>query len=270
MQRTVVVTGASSGVGLAAAEQFAARGDQVVVVGRNPDRLDAAVARVKAAGGGREPGRFRADFEVLDEVRELAGYLLATYPAIDVLANNAGGVVSGYRRTVDGYEATIQGNHLAPFLLTNLLRERLAGGRVVNTASRAHVQGRPDPDDFVGDPAAYNMWRAYGAAKTANILFAAEAARRWPDVTSVSFHPGVVRSNFGEGRLIRLFYRYAPLLVTPEKAGALLVWLASAPATELVDGGYYVGHNVTQPAAHARDEAAAAKLWDASAQAVGR
>jgi NAD(P)-dependent dehydrogenase (short-subunit alcohol dehydrogenase family) len=270
MQRTVVVTGASSGVGLAAAEQFAARGDQVVVVGRNPDRLDAAVARVKAAGGGREPGRFRADFEVLDEVRELAAYLLATYPAIDVLANNAGGVVSGYRRTVDGYEATIQGNHLAPFLLTNLLRERLAGGRVVNTASRAHVQGRPDPDDFVGDPAAYNMWRAYGAAKTANILFAAEAARRWPDVTSVSFHPGVVRSNFGEGRLIRLFYRYAPLLVTPEKAGALLVWLASAPATELVDGGYYVGHNVTQPAAHARDEAAAAKLWDASAQAVGR
>jgi NAD(P)-dependent dehydrogenase (short-subunit alcohol dehydrogenase family) len=270
MQRTVVVTGASSGVGLAAAEQFAARGDQVVVVGRNPDRLDAAVARVKAAGGGREPGRFRADFEVLDEVRELAGYLFATYPAIDVLANNAGGVVSGYRRTVDGYEATIQGNHLAPFLLTNLLRERLAGGRVVNTASRAHVQGRPDPDDFVGDPAAYNMWRAYGAAKTANILFAAEAARRWPDVTSVSFHPGVVRSNFGEGRLIRLFYRYAPLLVTPEKAGALLVWLASAPATELVDGGYYVGHNVTQPAAHARDEAAAAKLWDASAQAVGR
>jgi NAD(P)-dependent dehydrogenase (short-subunit alcohol dehydrogenase family) len=270
MQRTIVVTGASSGVGLAAAEQFAARGDQVVVVGRNPDRLDAAVARVRAAGGGREPGRFRADFEVLDEVRELAAYLLTTYPAIDVLANNAGGMVSGYRRTVDGYEATIQGNHLAPFLLTNLLRERLAGGRVVNTASRAHMQGRPDPDDFAGDPATFNMWRAYGAAKAANILFTAEVARRWPDVTSVSFHPGVVRSNFGEGRLTRLFYRYAPFLVTPEKAGALLVWLATIPAAELVDGGYYVGHDVTQPAAHARDDAAAAKLWDASARAVGR
>jgi NAD(P)-dependent dehydrogenase (short-subunit alcohol dehydrogenase family) len=271
MERTIVVTGASSGVGLAAAEQFAARGDQVVVVGRNPGRLDQAVARVRAAGNGREPGRFRADFEVLDEVRELAAHLLTTYPTIDVLANNAGGMVGEYRRTVDGYEATIQGNHLAPFLLADLLHERLHGGRIISTASRAHMQGRPDPDDFTGDPAKYSAWRAYGAAKAANILFAAEAARRWPDVTSVSFHPGVVRTNFGTGSLTRLFYRFAPFLVTPEKAGALLVWLATAPATELVDGGYYVDHRKpAEPAAHARDVTAAARLWEASAKAVGR
>ena len=265
MERITVVTGASSGVGLAAAEQFAALGDQVVVVGRNPGRLDEAVARVKAAGGGREPGRFRADFEVFDEVRELAAYLLATYPKIDVLANNAGGMIGEYRRTVDGYEATIQGNHLAPFLLTHLLRERLSGGRVVNTASRAHMQGAPDPEDFTGDPAKYNSWRAYGGAKSANILFAAEAARRWPDITSVSFHPGVVRTNFGTGALTRFFYRYAPFLVTPEKAGALLVWLATAPAAELVDGGYYLDEQKTgTPVRHAADPVAAAKLWDAS------
>ena len=270
MERIIVVTGASSGLGLAAAEQFAARGDRVVLVGRTPQRLDAAEARVRAAGGGREPGRFLADFERLDEVRTLAADLLERYPRIDVLANNAGGMIGSYRRTTDGYEATIQGNHLAPFLLTTLLRERLAGGRVVTTASRAHQRGRPDPDDFAGDPARYSGWQSYGAAKAANILFAAEAARRWPDVTSVSFHPGVVRTNFGEGRATRLFYRFAPFLVTPEKAGALLVWLATAPAGELVDGGYYVGHEVTEPARHAKDPTLAAKLWDASTAAVGR
>jgi daunorubicin C-13 ketoreductase len=269
MDRTVVVTGASSGVGLAAAEQFAAQGDRVVVVGRTTQRLDAAVARVRAAGNGREPGRFRADFERLTQVRDLAAYLLDTCPAIDVLANNAGGMVGGYRRTVDGYEATIQGNHLAPFLLTNLLRERLTGARVVSTSSRVHTNGRPDPDDFAGDPATFRWGRAYGAAKSANILFAAEAARRWPDVTSVSFHPGVVRTNFGEGAALRLFYRFAPFLTTPQRAGALLVWLATAPAADLTNGGYYVGHKLTRPAAHASDPAAAAGLWDASASAVG-
>ncbi|MEV4517444.1 SDR family NAD(P)-dependent oxidoreductase [Dactylosporangium sp. NPDC049525] len=268
MERTVVVTGASSGVGLAAAVQFAAQGDQVVVVGRTVERLDAAVAQVRAAGGGREPGRFRADFERLAEVRDLAAYLSETYPAIDVLANNAGGMVGGYRRTVDGYEATIQGNHLAPFLLTNLLLERLTGGRVISTASRVHTRGRPDPDDFAGDPEKFSWGRAYGAAKSANILFAAQAARRWPDVTSVSFHPGVVRSNFGEGA-IRLVYRFAPFLTTPQQAGALLVWLATVPAAELTNGGYYVGHKLTTPAPHASDPAAAARLWDASAAAVG-
>ena len=270
MERTIVVTGASSGVGLAAAEQFAAAGDQVVVVGRNPERLDAAVARVKAAGDGREPDRFQADFERLQDVRDLAAHLLDTYPKIDVLANNAGGMVSDYRRTVDGFEATIEGNHLAPFLLTELLRERLAGGRMVITASAAHRVGGPDPDDFTGSAAQYSSWRAYGRSKAANILFAAEAARRWPDITSVSFHPGVVRSNFGTGQLTRLFYKWAPGLVTPEKAGALLVWLATAPAGELVDGGYYVGHKATEPAPQANDPAAAAKLWEASAAAVGR
>jgi NAD(P)-dependent dehydrogenase (short-subunit alcohol dehydrogenase family) len=269
MPRTIVVTGASSGVGLAAAVQFAARGDQVVVVGRNPQRLDDAVAQVRAAGQGREPGHFQADFERLDDVRGLAAYLLETYPAIDVLANNAGGMVGEYRRTVDGFEATLQGNHLAPFLLTNLLRERLRGGRVVNTASDAHRRSNLDPGDLVGSQQTYSMWRAYGAGKAANILFTAEAARRWPDVESVSFHPGVVRTNFGTGAATRFFYKYAPFLVTPEKAGALLVWLATTPIDQLRNGAYYVGHKVQQPVGDAADPAIAAKLWDESAKAVG-
>lgn len=269
MGRTIVVTGGSSGVGLAAAEQFAALGDDVVVVGRDPRRLANAVARVREAGGGREPGHFRADFESFAEVRALADHLLTNLPRIDVLANNAGGMVQHYRRTADGFEATIQGNHLSPFLLTGLLRERLRDGRVVNTASRAHVQGRLDPDRLAGDPEKYSAWQAYGASKAANILFAAEAARRWPDITSVSFHPGVVRSNFGVGAVTRFFYRYAPGLVTPEKAGALLVWLATAPADELVQGGYYVDRGKpARPAPHARDAALAARLWETSEEAT--
>jgi daunorubicin C-13 ketoreductase len=269
MASTIVVTGGSSGVGLAAAKQFAARGDEVVLVGRNPNRLADAVAQVRQAGGGREPANFRADFESFAEVRALADQLLAGYERIDVLANNAGGMVDTYRRTVDGFEATIQGNHLAPFLLTHLLRDRLSGGRVVHTASRAHQRSNLDPDDFTGSPEKFSSWSAYGAGKAANILFAAEAARRWPDVANVSFHPGVVRTNFGNGPAVRFFYKYAPFLTSPEEAGALLVWLATAPAAELTNGAYYVGRQVTAPSRRAADPVIAAKLWDASAKAVG-
>jgi NAD(P)-dependent dehydrogenase (short-subunit alcohol dehydrogenase family) len=268
MPQTVVITGASSGVGLAAAVQFAQRGDQVVVVGRNAGRLSAAVEAVRAAGGGREPGRFQADFERLADVRALAGYLREKYPAIDVLAANAGGMVKGYRRTADGFEATLQGNHLAPFLLANLVRDQLSGGRLVVTASDAHRRSNLNPDDLVGSAGSYSAWKSYGAAKSANILFAAEAARRWPDIFALSFHPGVVRTNFGTGPLIKFFYKYAPGLVTPEAAGAQLVWLATTPAAELTDGAYYVKHDVARPSGSAADPAVAARLWEASARAV--
>ena len=267
MNRTVVITGASSGVGLAAAEQLAAQGDHVVAVGRDPDRLAAAVEKIKAAGG--EPDAVRADFESLDDVRRLADHVLTTYPEIDVLANNAGGIVGGYRRTKDGHESTIQANHLGPFLLTHLLRDRLTGKRIVNTASEAHREGPPDPGNLAGDPGNYRAYRAYGQSKSANILFTSEAHRRWPEILSLAFHPGVVRSNFGAGRAMKLFYKYAPGLVPPEQAGALLVWLATAPADELVDGAYYVGHKTTEPKPHAADEALASRLWEASAEAVG-
>ncbi len=262
-KRTVVVTGASSGVGLAAAEQFARRGDEVILVGRSPQRLAAAVQRVTAAAGGRTPASYRADFAVLDEVRELAARL-REHGRIDVLANNAGGMADGHTVTVDGFESTVQNNHLAPFLLTNLLLDRLAGGRIVNTASDAHKMGRIDPADLVGDPGRFNRWRAYGESKGANILFAQEAGRRRPDILSVSFHPGVVRTNFGSGRLTKLFYRVTPFLTTPEQAGAELVRLATADGLE--QGGYYVGGKLARPRT---DPATAGPLWDASAKAVG-
>jgi len=265
---TVVVTGASSGVGLAAAQEFARHGARVVVVGRDPGRLRSAVDLVREAGG-RTPDGFRADFARLDDVRALAAHLLDAYPKIDVLANNAGGIVPTYASTVDGFESTIQGNHLAPFLLTNLLRDRLSGGRVVNTASDAHRMGRVNPDDLVGDAARYSMWQAYGASKAANILFAAEAGRRWPDVLSTAYHPGIVRSNFGAGTLATVFYKIAPFLTSPAGGADTLVWLATAPAGEISQGGYYAKRRLRRPDPSATDPDLAARLWEASAKAVG-
>lgn len=257
---TIVVTGGSSGVGLAAAKQFTARGDKVILVGRDPRRLEAAAQATKAAA------RFRTDFENLAEVRELAGALAGE--RIDVLANNAGGMVGEYRRTVDGHEASMQSNHLAPFLLTSLLREELRDARVVNTASQAHRRAAPDPANLNGDPARYSSWTTYSAVKSCNVLFAAEAARRWPDILSVSFHPGVVRTNFGTGALTRFFFQYAPFLSTPEEAAERLVWLATAPREELVNGGYYENNRLRTAAKHARDPELAARLWAASTEAV--
>ena len=266
---TVVVTGTSSGIGLAAAVDLAGRGARVVMVGRSPQRLSAAADRVRDASGSA-PDVFRADFARLDDVRSLADALASRYPHIDVLANNAGGVYRRYSSTVDGYESTVQANHLAPFLLTNLLREQLRGGRIVNTASDAHTMGRVNPDDLTGRGGPmYSLWRAYASSKAANVLFAAEASRRWPDILSTSYHPGVVRTRFGSGTAATVFYTLMPFLTTPEGGADTLLWLAAAPAEEITPGGYYYRRALRAASGHATDAALAARLWDASAAAVG-
>ncbi len=270
-RRVVVVTGASSGIGLAAAKEFARRGDQVVLVGRDERRLSDAGAAVRDANGGAlDPIVHRVDFAVLDEVRALAEDLRAAYPVIHVLANNAGGMIHRRQITVDGFELTMQANHLAGFLLTNLLRDRLTGGRVVVTSSGVHVTGMLSIADLRGERPGYRPMRAYAASKQANILFAAEAARRWPEVVTVSYHPGVVRTKFGSGSpMYRIFYRAAPLLRTPEQGADTLLWLADAPADELTNGGYYQRRQLRVPARQARNEQLAGQLWEASCQAVG-
>ena len=268
--RVVVVTGANSGIGLAAAHEFARRGARVGLVGRDTGRLDAAVAAVRATGGEDADVRgFRCDFAVFDSVRELAASLAGAYPAIDVLCNNAGGVNPGRASTVDGYELTMQANHLSPFLLTNLLRDRLAGGRVVNTSSDAHGSGALDPD-ALDSPGRYRAMTVYGTSKQANILFAAEAAKRWPDILSYSYHPGVVRTRFGrDSRLFTFFYKMAPFLRTPEKGADTMVWLAGTDPSAVDNGGYYVDRRLTTPSARIADSALPARLWAASEKAVG-
>jgi NAD(P)-dependent dehydrogenase (short-subunit alcohol dehydrogenase family) len=268
--KVVVVTGANSGIGLAAAHEFARRGARVGLVGRDQDRLDAAVAGVQASAGddGAVLG-FRSDFAVLDSVRELADALSDAYPTIDVLCNNAGGVNPGRQSTVDGHELTIQANHLAPFLLTNLLRLRLSGGRVVNTSSDAHGSGSLDPD-ALDSPGRYSPMRVYGTSKQANILFAKEAAHRWPDILSFSYHPGVVRTRFGrDSALFTFFYKLAPFLRTPEKGADTMVWLAGTDPSTVDNGGYYVDRRLTVPSSKIADPELSARLWAASEAAVG-
>ena len=267
--RVVVVTGASSGIGLAAAIELGRSGWEVALLGRNADRLAAALERVRAVST-VPPHAYRCDFGSLAHVRELADTLRERYPTIDVLANNAGGNVPLRRSTVDGFEETIQGNHLAHFLLAHELREQLRDGRIINTSSMVHVQGRLDPNDLNGGEQTYRTMQAYGNAKQANILFTVEATKRWPDIVSTAFHPGVVRTRFGnESAMYAFFYRWAPGLRTPERGAKTLVWLATVDRPQLTPGGYYVDEQLRRAHPKATDPALSAALWGASAKAVG-
>jgi NAD(P)-dependent dehydrogenase (short-subunit alcohol dehydrogenase family) len=267
--RTVVVTGASSGIGLAAATALARLGDEVVLLGRNPDRLRRAVAQVREAGG-RTPPAFQADFAVLDEVRAVGRRLSAEYDRIDVLVNNAGGLFPVRPRTVDGLDRTLQVNHLAGFLLANLLLDRLraaAPARLITTASLAESWGTLDVDRPGRQQ--FSRWAAYGASKQANVLFTAEAARRWaPGVIPTCFFPGLVRSGFGTGSPAFGAAKLVPgLFHPPERAADTLLWLATDDAP--TPGGYFAGRTAFPATPRSTSPARARRLWTASAAAVG-
>lgn len=270
--RTVVITGGSSGIGRAAAIELAALGADVVVVGRNPDRTRAVAAEV----GGRA---YLADFERLDDVRRLGDELLADLPAIHVLANNAGGI--GPRRdTVDGFDVTFQRNHLAGFLLTNLLLPRLtataedapaASVRIVQTSSAASASGRIRLDDLDTRRGPWlGGWRAYSASKLENVVFTRELARRLArtPVSAYAFHPGFVASGFGNGgALVSLGQRWA---LSPEQGAQPLVRLAAAPDVPAPSGNYF--DRLTAPGRlpkQADDLGVAKALWSASEVRAG-
>lgn len=267
MRGVVVVTGATSGIGLAAAVEFARRGEQVALVGRDPGRLSAAADRVRDAAGS-PPATFRADFAVLHDVRELAERLRSAYPRISVLANNAGTMVFTPTRTVDGFELSMQANHLAPVLLTALLRDRVE--RAIFTASAAHRAGTLDPANLNAALVRYRPMRAYGTSKQAIILFAAEAARRWRDPLLACFHPGVVRTRFGsENRVVALGMRLLPGIRTPARGADTLIWLAYRDRGSVVNGGYYADRKLLRAHPNAADPAIAAELFEASLAAIG-
>lgn len=268
--RTVLVTGASAGLGAAAARRLAAAGATVLPVGRDPRKTAAVAAEV-----GAEP--LVADFSRLDDVRRLAEQVLARASTLDVLANNAGGVFKGRQLTPDGHELTFQVNHLAPFLLTNLLHEVLAatpGSRVLNTSSAGNTFGRIDLDDLDFRRRRHTSFGTYCASKLANILFTRELSRRWAgQTTAVAFHPGAVASEFGRDSLLSgLMYR-TPLAkvvaIRPEEGAAPLVHLATRPDVDLVDGAYLHRFSPGRPARQADDPFLAQGLWERSAAAVG-
>lgn len=272
MPRTIVITGASDGIGAAAARQLHEIGEEVVVVGRNPDKT----RRVADALGVRS---FTADFSDLAQVRDLAESLRTEYPRIDVLANNAGGIFGDRTLTRDGFEVTFQVNHLAPFLLTNLLRETLLESRasIIQTSSAAaRLFSRFDIDDLQGERR-YSASRAYGNAKLANVLFTKELNRRFGDagLSAVAYHPGVIASSFGStGSSSWKFLYGGPLaerlMTSTDVGGARLTWLAlGKPGVDWQPGGFYANNKPARTHRRADDPALARLLWDRSADLVG-
>jgi NAD(P)-dependent dehydrogenase (short-subunit alcohol dehydrogenase family) len=270
--KTVVVTGATSGIGEVAAMKLAAMGARIVFVARDAGRAQATLAALeRVAPGGRH--RFlTADLSLMAEARRVGETIAASEPRVDVLVNNAGAMFSSRRITVEGLEMTFALNHMAYFALTQALRDRLvasAPARIVSTASAAHAGARIDFDDLQC-ARGYNGQRAYRRSKLANILFTRELARRLAGTGVVAncLHPGFVASRFGDeaggwlGWAFAAAKRFAA--ISPEKGSDTLVYLASSPEVAEVSGEYFVKRKSAKPSAAARDAAAGEILWDRS------
>jgi NAD(P)-dependent dehydrogenase (short-subunit alcohol dehydrogenase family) len=267
----VVLTGATRGIGQAAAVELARQGAEVALVGRDGERVRAVAVEARATGGGAPVHEHVADLMLMSEVRALAGELLERHARIDVLANNAGALFASRRETSEGFERTFALNHLSPFLLTSLLRERLAGGRVVTTSSDAHTAGRLDLEDLQSTKG-YAAMRVYGTSKLCNIMFTRELARRAPELHANCFHPGVVRTGFGknENGVWKLLTTLgAPFFRSPARGARSLVWLATSQQAASLTGEYVQDEKVRSPSAQAQDATLAEGLWERSAELVG-
>jgi retinol dehydrogenase-14 len=274
--RTVLVTGGTGGIGRATALGLATMGAHLAITGRDRERTEGAARDIRAAGGGTVDV-FVADLSSQSEVRRLADDVLQRLSRIDVLVNNVGGYWNTRHVTADGLERTFALNHLAPFLLTNLLLDRLkqsAPARVVTVSSNMQAIGRIDLDGLQGERS-YSGARAYNQSKLANVLFTYELARRLQDasVTANALHPGVVRTSFGAedpSGVQRLFTPLMrPFMKAPTRGAATSIHVASAPDLEQVTGRYFANSKVKRSSRRSYDEAAAAQLWQVSADLVG-
>jgi retinol dehydrogenase 14 len=268
--KTVLITGATSGIGFAAARELARRGARVVMVGRDPART----AEAAAASG--DVSYLLCDFSSFADIRRLASEFRARHDRLDVLVNNAGGVNKTRRLSKDGIEMTFAVNHLGYFLLTTLLTDLLvksAPARVVSVASVGHRSGTLDFDDL-GYEQGYKIMRAYSRSKLANVLFSNELARRLAGtgVTSNSMHPGAVSTRIWSGApwyalpFIQVLRAFA--FISADKGGSYIVDLAVNPEFDNVTGKYFEEGVMKDPAPLARDEALARRLWEVSASMV--
>jgi retinol dehydrogenase 14 len=275
-ERTVVVTGASSGIGAAAALELARRGMRVVGVGRDPKRVEKLGAALKEAGGADQPDPLHADLASQAEVRRLADELLELCPRIDLLVNNAGVVSKSRELTEDGRERTIAVNHLAPFLLTNLLLPRLrqsAPARVVTTSSDAHYRGRIRLDDLDGERR-WSSWGAYCDSKLANVLFTRGLAAREDvgEVVAHCLHPGVIRTRLFRGTRapVRAGFAAASLFFSaPETGAETIVHLCTDAEAGAMTGLYWSGSLAATPSERALDDDLVDGLWSRSAELTG-
>ncbi|ABK02461.1 short-chain dehydrogenase/reductase SDR [Arthrobacter sp. FB24] len=263
--RTIVITGASDGIGASAARTLAKAGEQVVVVGRSAEKTRAVAQEIGA-------DYFVSDFADLSQVRALAVQLKEKYPRIDVLANNAGGIMGKRELTVDGHEKTFQVNHLAPFLLTTELMDVLTASNatVINTSSAANAFGYVDINDL--DAAGkYSTNKAYGTSKLENILFTTELHHRYNNagISTAAFHPGGVATNFAAESTSWFRFAYKTIIkrfmLTPEQGADTLVWLATAkPGQDWMSGAYYAKRALAKANKQAYDAELARRLWDRS------
>jgi NAD(P)-dependent dehydrogenase (short-subunit alcohol dehydrogenase family) len=274
--KIVVATGATSGIGEVAVMKLAAMGARIVFVARETKRAEATLAKLERIAPGRGHRAHLADLSLIAETRRVGSEIAASEPRVDALVNNAGAVFSRRRVTAEGLELTFALNHMAYFVLTQTLRDRLAASapaRVVSTASAAHAGARLDFDDLQC-AGGFSGWKAYGRSKLCNILFTRELARRLAGtrVTANCLHPGFVASRFGKesggwiAPLISLAQRFA---ISPEAGADTLVYLVSSPEVASVSGEYFAKRKIRKPSAAARDDSAARMLWDKSEEIAG-
>jgi NAD(P)-dependent dehydrogenase (short-subunit alcohol dehydrogenase family) len=271
-----LITGATSGIGEVTAQELARLGYRVVITARDQAKLESAIARIRSNSGSQVVTGLVADLSSQDQVRSLASKFIDQYDRLDVLINNAGAVYLRRTESVDGIEMTLAGNHLAPFLLTNLLLDLLkhsSPARIINVSSRAHEGQVIDFDDLQYRKN-YQFMRAYGKSKLANLLFTYELDRRLPgsEVTVNALHPGFVATNIGgnNGWLVRLFMPLIRLwAISPQEGAETSVYLASSSEVAGVSGKYFYQKHPVLSSAFSRDEDAARRLWDASVELTG-
>jgi retinol dehydrogenase-14 len=275
--KTVLVTGATGGIGKATAIGLAALGARVGITGRDLKRVEAAAVEVRRATGNPQVDAFGADLSSQAEVRRLAAEVLDAYPRLDVLVNNVGGFWATRHVTADGLEHTFAVNHLAAFLLTDLLLDRLkasAPARVVTVSSGAQSMGKIDFDDLQGERT-YSGQTAYNQSKLASVMFTYELARQLEGtgVTATVLHPGVVSTGFGAEDPSRIFKVVVPFvrpfMKTPQQGAATSIYLASSPKVEGVTGTYFANHKPQTSNKASYDRDAATRLWQVSAALVG-
>lgn len=275
--KTILVTGGTSGIGFIAAQALAEMGATVVIVGHHAARAQDAADRIQRAAGTTDVQALVADLSSMGEVRTLAEQVQQRWPRLDVLLNNAGGVFMTRQTTVDGYEHTFAVNHLAPFLLTNLLLDRIkadAPSRIITVSSMAHKGQRIHLDDLNQTKRGYSAWRAYGESKLANLLFTYALARRLEGsgVTANTLHPGFVATNFARnnGPLWQVFMTLArPFAISPERGAQTSIYLASSPEVASISGRYFIQRKPAYSSSASMDVEAQEGLWRLSEQMTG-
>ncbi len=277
-EKTVVVTGGTSGIGEVAAVNLARQGARIVLIARDRERAAATLAKLKAANASANHAAHYGDLSSVTDMKKVAKEVADSEPRIDVLVNNAGAVFLSRKVSVDGLEMTFATNHMAYFVVTNILLDRLkatSGARIVSTASDAHKSGKLDFDDLQSEKS-FSSFRVYGTSKLCNILFTRELARRLDGtgVTANCLHPGFVGTRFGQNNANNIFMKGLARLImsfglSPEDGARTIIHLASSPDDATISGEYFYKCKVAEASLAAQDDDAAKRLWDVSAKISG-